>query len=360
MFKNFIEQIRQYIFIILTATIFLVVLPLKSFSEENIFIISDVEVEGPIDLNFSREKYIDKAFEESFKILMSKVLLSKDLNKVGSISIDEIKYLIKNFQILKENYKNNYYKANFKINYNETKLKKFLSNKNISFSQPKKIKTIFFPALYINDELQSFDNNFFYLNWNEIEIKNEVIESILPIEDLDDIPKLRDSNYKFDEINIKSLVNKYNLNNYVFALIYYDSPELKVHLKTKFNNIMNSKNITYKIDNIDNELKLEKILKDLKMLITDTWKRQNIINLSIPLSLEVKFEYLNLENLYELKNIFYKIGTINNHNLNQFNTNYAIFKINYYGSPKKLKTELLELGYKLVNNNNYWEIYKND
>jgi hypothetical protein len=360
MFKYFIKQTRQYIFIILTATIFLNLLSSKSFCEENIFIINDVEIEGPVDINFSRENYIDKVFVKSFKILMSKVLLSEDLSKVGNININEIKNLIKNFQVLKESYKNNYYKANFKINYNEVKLKKYLSIKNISFSEPKKIKAVFFPALYLNEELQNYDNNYFFLNWNKIKIKNESIDFVLPIEDLDDIPKLKNKNYKFDDFNIKSIVNKYNLNNYVFALINYKSPLLKVYLKTKFNDNKISKNISYKIDSLNNEIKLKEILEDLKMQITDIWKKENIINLAIPLSLEVKFKYSNLASLYKLKNTFYKIGIIKNHSLNQFNMNYAIFNINYYGNPKKLKTELLELGFKLTNNNNFWEIYKNE
>ena len=64
---------------------------------------------------------------------------------------------------------------------------------------------------------------------------------------------------------------------------------------------MISKNISYKIDNINDDVKLIEILEDLKMRIIDIWKRENIINLTIPLSIEVKFKYSSLENLYKLK-----------------------------------------------------------
>ena len=70
MFKYLIIRLREYIFIILTATVFLLILISKSFSDENIFIIDDVQVEGSVDLNFSRDKYINKAFLDSYKILM--------------------------------------------------------------------------------------------------------------------------------------------------------------------------------------------------------------------------------------------------------------------------------------------------
>ena len=53
---------KKLIFIILSAIIFLSISISKSFSEENIFIVNDVKVEGVIDINFSRDQYIDKAF----------------------------------------------------------------------------------------------------------------------------------------------------------------------------------------------------------------------------------------------------------------------------------------------------------
>ena len=80
-----------------------------------------VEVKGAIDLNFSREKYINKAFFESFNILTSKILLSRDLSKVSNIKLKKIKNLISNFQIIDETYKSNVYKLTLKIFYNDIK-----------------------------------------------------------------------------------------------------------------------------------------------------------------------------------------------------------------------------------------------
>mgnify|MGYP000870261933 CR=1 FL=1 len=67
MFNNFITRLREYIFIILTATIFLLFTTSKSFTEENIFVVDNVEVQGPLDLNFSRDKYINRAISKTFK-----------------------------------------------------------------------------------------------------------------------------------------------------------------------------------------------------------------------------------------------------------------------------------------------------
>ena len=40
--------------------------------------------------------------------------------------------------------------------------------------------------------------------------------------------------------------------------------------------------------------------------------------------------------------------------------NNSIFKIYYFGNPKKLSNELFGLGYDLINNQGKWEIYKNE
>ena len=360
MSKYLIISLREYIFIILTATVFSLILTSKSFSNENIFIVDNIKVQGPIDVNFSRDKYINEALLHSFETLMLRVLLSKDLNKIKNIKLDKIKRLINSFKILEETYRNDEYKVTFKVFYNDIKVKKLLGQKNISFSQPKKISAVFFPVLFVNEEIQDFYENFFYKHWTTYKIKNELINFILPIEDLDDISKIKEMKNRIEELKVDDFVNKYNIKNYAFTLMNHQHKQLKVHLKTNFNNTKVSKNISYELDDIKDELKLNSILKDLKMQITDIWKEENIINLSIPLSIRIKFQQTNLRDLDKLKNTFYKINIINGYSLDEFNINNSFFKIYYYGNPKRLRTELLKFGYLLKNDQGYWELYKDD
>ena len=104
MLKNSTTKSRKYVLIILTITIFSLITFSKSFSEENVFIIDNVKVEGAIDVNFSRDRYINKAFLNSFKILTYNILLSRDLNKLSNVKLNKIKDLINSFQILEETY----------------------------------------------------------------------------------------------------------------------------------------------------------------------------------------------------------------------------------------------------------------
>ena len=239
--KYLIELLKKCAFIFLTVAVLLFIFYTKSFSEENVFTINTVTVKGKIDLNFSREKYINKAFLNSFEILMNKILLSRDFTKINNIKLEQIKSLINSFKILEESYRNDEYTAKFRIFYNDFKVKKFLSKKNISFSQPESISAVFFPVFFINDEIQNFSDNFFYKHWTKIEIDNELINFILPLEDLEDISTIMEMKNKIEELDVDVLVNKYDIKSYVFALINYQDKKLNIHVKTNFNNNKNRK-----------------------------------------------------------------------------------------------------------------------
>ena len=354
--KYIVTIVKDYIFIFLTATILLST-STKSLTEENIFTVSNIEIDGDLNLNFSREKYLNKAFYDSFTILMNKFILRKDLNKISNIKLEGIKDLISSFQIIEESYKKNRYKAKVKINFNEFKVKKFLGEKNISFSQPENISVLFYPVLFIDDEIQNFNENFFYKNWKTVSIKNETINYLLPLEDLEDISQIIKMKDKIEKLNIDNMVNKYGTQNYVFALMNYQSNKLNIHFKINFNEGKTSKNIFYEIKNFDDQLLLKSIIRDFKLIITDLWKEENLVNLLMPLSINLTFQHKDLKHLDDLRNTFSKISIINNYSLVEFNINNSLFKIYYYGNPKKLKSELLRYGYRLDNNQGLWQLY---
>ena len=144
--KHFKNSLKEYIFIFLTSIILSFILLTESFSEESVFTINEVKVKGGIDVNFSREKYLNRAFSNSFDILMNKILLISDLKKVEDVKLKEVKNLIKNFNILEESYREDIYKAEIRVIYSEKKVKDFLRRKNISFFLPKNISAVFFPV----------------------------------------------------------------------------------------------------------------------------------------------------------------------------------------------------------------------
>ena len=144
MSNYFINRIKEYIFIILTATIFSVGFFSKTFSSENVFAVDNIEVTGNFNTNFSREKYINKAFLDSFKILMSKILLSEDLVKLNDVKLSQVKVLVNSFKIENETYTSREYKGNFTIYFDDIKVKKLLVKKIYLFHNQKIFLQFFF------------------------------------------------------------------------------------------------------------------------------------------------------------------------------------------------------------------------
>ena len=241
---------------------------------------------------------------------MSKILLSEDLVKLNDVELNQIKVLVNSFKIEDEIYSKKKYKGNFTIFFDDIKVKKLLIKKNISFSQPKNISAVFFPVFFIDDKLLNYSENHFYNNWAKVQIENQLINYILPIEDLDDFLKLKKIKNNIDEFDIINLVKKYNTKNYVLILMEYKNNKLNVYLKTNFNNNKLNKFISYSLQNINDKKKLDKILKELKVKITDLWKSENIVNLAAPLSIRLKFQYEHIEELSRLKNIFQQMNII--------------------------------------------------
>ena len=165
---------------------------------------------------------------------------------------------------------------------------------------------------------------------------------------------------EIENLNISSFVNKYNLEDYVFALIDYQDNGIRIYLNTNFNNKKTSKNIFYKVENIQDHNILKSVIKDLKLKITEIWKEENLINLLMPLSIQVKFEHKNLENLDILRKRLLMISLVDNYVLEKFDINSSFFKIYYYGNPKKLKSELAKFGYLLLNDQGSWRLYLNE
>jgi len=355
MSKYLKPQLRQYIFIIFTATILLTISFSKAFSKENIFTVEEVAIKGIIEKNFSRDKYINRALNKSFKMLMSKILVSRDLTKIKNIKTKDIKYLINSFQVLDEDYDKDQYEIKLKIFFNEKKIKNMLIKKKIPYSQPEKITVVIIPALFIEGEIKNFQENYFYREWSG-STKNKLIEFILPLEDLEDLSRIEKMKNTIDDASIKQIANNYNEENYVFLFINFENDLLRVYVKTLLEGNKITKNLTYKITNFDDKEKLTYILNDLKIKIEDIWKEINFVNLLMPLSINVKFNHINNNNLDNLKNNLYEVNIIDNYFLEKFDVNYSYFKIFYYGTPKRLKLELNKSGYDLKDNQGRWEI----
>ena len=96
--------------------------------------------------------------------------------------------------------------------------------------------------------MQDFEENYFYKQWTNVKIKNEIVNFIMPLEDLDDILEIKKMKGRIEELNVDDLVNKYAVKNYAFAFLNHRNKKLNIYLKTMFNNhknLLNSQKIFF-------------------------------------------------------------------------------------------------------------------
>ena len=352
-------SIKQYSLIFLTATIFLLISVKLSFSKENIFFVENIEVSKQMDTKFSRDKAIEYGLKKAFKKLLLKVLLSKDQNKIKSLKSKELKKLVNSFVIRNESFNNNEYRAMFDVIFKERDLSIFLEKKGLLFSNPKKISLLMFPIFIDNEEIKIYDENIFFKKWDEIYKEQELINFILPIEDLVEVSDLQKFKNSIEDFEIQNIAKKYNTNNYVISIIELNNEKLDIFLKMNLTDTKYNKSIIYENNfSIDDENQINQLIKTIKLNIIDTWKKVNLINYSTPLSLEFSYKNIDLKKLYEVEELIKKIATIKNYSIKQFSLTKTIFKIEYFGSPKKLYKEFEYYNYSLKEDKGVWFLKK--
>ena len=177
---------RLYIFFcILSLIIFF-------FSTEKVraksFEVNNIEISKPFKKNFDKNKVIDDGFRKAFLELIYRLTKSSDYKKLEIFNLNEIKSMIETFSIEEEKFINKDYYVTMGVSFNKRKIFDYLEKRNIYPSQIINEKFLFIPILIdekIND-LYIFSENPIYNNWNTAIKAYELIEYLLPSEDLED------------------------------------------------------------------------------------------------------------------------------------------------------------------------------
>jgi len=85
----------------------------------------------PFDLNFNKEKVIDKGFKIAFLELVSMITTSGDKKKIENTSLSTIKSLIDSFTMSDEQFVNNEYYTKFDVNFNKKNTLTFFENAEV-------------------------------------------------------------------------------------------------------------------------------------------------------------------------------------------------------------------------------------
>jgi hypothetical protein len=354
--NKFYKLLNVYIYFILFSL--LIVFFSTTYSKANAFKVSDIEISSPFKLNFKKNSIIDKGFQISFSNLISMITTSGDRKKIKNVPIKVIKGMINSFTVSDEKFINNEYFANLETTFNKKKILKFLENKNIFPSIPKRNKVLLLPIIIEtkDNSIYLFNDNIFYEKWNEQKNSYDLLDYLLPSEDIEDLIELQKKLNDIDTYDFSNLINKYDISDSIILIINKEGGNIRTLSKINLNNSLKLENKNYsKVDILNND-DFSNIVKSLKQIYEDQWKKNNTINTSIKFPITISINSKKTKKIIELERVLYSIDRVADFNILNFNSESMQYKITYNGTPNIFLNDLKKNNLELDMKNNIWTI----
>tara|TARA_Y100000591_G_C21836053_1_gene702561 strand:+ start:997 stop:2034 length:1038 start_codon:yes stop_codon:yes gene_type:complete len=307
-------------------------------SDTAIFSVNNIELDENKTKN--REIIANEAFKEGYIKLINRLLLKQDFVKVKNLSLNEIKKLISHYQII-DTKKQKKDKILVNVFFDKKNVHKFFYNNNILYSDIINTEVIFFPLSIIDNKKFIYSKNYFLENWNSEE-NGSLIQYSLPLESIENIREIE--KYKDDlfELQISEFFKEYEIENKVFTIIEKNNKKAKIFLKTEISGKRLIKTLIVK-DTFSTSKEFDNfIILEIKNVIEDLIKSQNLIDVRTPSFLNVKIIIKDGKNLISFNERLDKIDLINNFFVQQLNKDFALVKISYFGKIKKIIKKLQE------------------
>jgi len=348
----------QKVYIFFISFVLFIIFFSTTYLHANTFKVSDIEISSPFSLNFNKNRAIETGFQKSFLNLLTMITTSGDKDKIKDTPSKEIKVMIDSFTISEERFINNEYFATLETTFNKKKVLKFLERKSIFPSVSIKNKVLLIPILIDvqTENIYLFNDNIFYNEWNNEKKKYQLLNYLLPSEDLEDLNKIQEIASSIDSHDFLNLIKKYDLKDYIILIIYKDKNKIKTLSKVSLNNSYKVYNQEYLEINLDNKSDFKKILENLKITYEDYWKKNNEINTSIKFPITLSTDSKNYKKILLLEETFNTMDLISDFYLLKFNSNTIQYRVIYNGSPKTFLNNMNKNNFDLIMKNDVWTI----
>ena len=297
------------------------------------FDINNVEISKPFKINFNKNEIIDEGFRKAFDELIYLIVNSSDQKKITKIKLNEIKGAIDSFSIKEEKFINETYFVNLGVSFNKKEIFRYLEKNNIFPSIPLKKNFLFIPIVIDekNKDLLIFNNKIFK-EWNNYSESYHLINYLLPTEDLEDISLIKKNYDLIEEYDFKEIIDKYYLDNSIISLIFKNDNEVRVLSRILINKDVVLKNQTFSNLNIDNSNELKLLVKELKLIFEDHWKKSNQINTSIKLPLNIRVKSSNNSKISKFEKTLKNTDLIYDFFISKFNKDHIYFEVIFNGT----------------------------
>ena len=320
------------------------------FSKNELFNVNNIQLEknSKITNNALAEQGIKKGFNK----LITRVLLKEDKDKLSDLNFSTVKQLVTYYQIMNvSDEPKNEKLVNFNVTFDKEKIHNLFYSRGILYSDISDKELFVLPILIKKSEFFIFNNNFFHENWNEI-FKDELIEFVLPLENIEIIKSINDNKNSLIDLNILNLFQEYKNKNLALVIIEdNETSNTKVYIKTIIQEKNISKSFDFKKKNLNTNKFNEKIITEVKKELINLVKSQNLIDIRTPSFLNTKLDLTKRGNLVELNSRIKNIDSIEKIFVQEFNKDYINLRIKYLGKLDKLINQLKKekIDLKLIN-----------
>jgi len=309
------------------------------FSKNELFNVNNIEFVR--NDKISNEDLADLAIKKGFNQLIERILLNEDRKKLLNLNFSSIKKLATYYQMTYGSVENNNEDlVKFNVAFDKDQLHNLFFDKGILYSEILEKELYVLPILIKEEEIFTFNKNFFYENWNKI-YENDLVDFILPLENIEIIKIINDNKNNLIDIDIIKLFKEYSNKNLALILIEdTKSNNQKIYIKT----IIQDKRISKSINIIKQDLKTieyyEKIITETKKNLINLVKSNNLIDIRTPSFLNIKLNLSKNNNLVEFNSRVKSIKSIEKIYVQDFNKDYTNLRIKYLGKLDKLINEL--------------------
>tara|TARA_E500000178_G_scaffold325632_1_gene353121 strand:+ start:654 stop:1700 length:1047 start_codon:yes stop_codon:yes gene_type:complete len=325
------------------------------FSKNNLFNVNNIELEKKDKV--ANNKLVDQAIKKGFKQLTTRILLNEDIYKLSDLKFSSIKQLVAYYQIKnvsKENTREEL--LSFNITFDKDKIHDLFYKIGISYSKISDKELYILPLLIQKNEIFIFNNNFFYKNWNKI-YENDLIEFILPLENIEIIQNINNYKKNLINLNVTDLFQEYTKKNLALVLIDKNKfGDKKIYIKSIIQGKKISKNLDLKKQKLSTDKINEKVIIEIKKELINIVKSKNLIDIRTPFFLNAKLDLNNKSNLVTLNSRVNKIDSIENIYVQEFNKDYVNLRIKYLGNLEKIINQLNIENIELKLINDQWVI----
>ena len=324
-------------------------------SENRLFDVNNIKIVNTPSKNINN--LTSQAMKKGFSVLIERILLKEDKKRLDDLNLSDIEDLVAYYQTFDEVDDLNKSIKVFNIFFDKDKIHNLFYKRNILYSNLIKSEFYLLPIFKKDEELNIYTKNFFYDRWNKVSFESEIVDFILPIENIEIIQKLNKSKGNLEDLNLVNLFNEYSNKNLGIVLITENNSKIKkVFLKT---NILGKK-INKSLEIKDYKLKKnelhEKIIINIKNELVNIVKSQNLIDIRTPSFLNAKFKINKKNSLVELKKRVEQIDLVEKIFIQEFNNEFVILKIKFLGKVNNIINELKKEKINLRLNGEQWSL----